>query len=94
MARDDEGEPVDRAEAPGRPGCPRPAGPLGEAAVRHDVAPGDRPRRREEVALERPEPVRVDRHVAVLDALAREVRREPPTQIRDEAVALLRPVDG
>ena len=65
VARDDQREAVVGAERPGRSRAPGPAGERGELAVRDDLAPGDRPGRRGELALQRRRPVELERDVVV-----------------------------
>ena len=57
-----------------------------ELTVRDDVAPPDRPRSREQAALEVGQARLVHRDVVVGDCAAGEVGREPPAQIRHEPV--------
>ena len=87
MAGDDEREAALRAEATGGPSGPTAPGERRQAAVRDDLSPGDRARRPEQLPLKQRQTVLVDRHVVVGDRRAGEVGREPPAQIRHEAVA-------
>ena len=86
--RDDEGPPVRRAEAPGRACGARPTGEGREPAVRDDLAPGEGPRREEQLALERTEPRLVHAHIVVRNRRAPEVGGETPAQIRHESVTV------
>ena len=85
VARHDEREAVAGAERAGGPRGARPPGERGEPAVRDDLAPRDGPRRFEELALERAEPVTSSATSSYVDAHAGEMRRESPAQIRHEA---------
>ena len=86
---DDEREPIDGAEAAGGARGAGTSGERRETAVRHDLAPSHRPRSVEQLALERAQPLVVDGDVVVVDRRPRQVRREPPAQIRHEAVTLV-----
>ena len=92
VTRHDEREDVPGAEAAGGPRGAGPPGERGEPAVRHDLAPRERARRREQLALERAQPVLVDLDVVVRDRCALRGAAEPPAQIRHEPVTS--PVTG
>ena len=90
VAGHDEREAVRGAEAARRPRGPRTPGERREAAVRHDVAPPHGPHGEEQLPLEGAETRRRRRRRRrSATGVPREVRREPPAQIRHEAVTHL-----